>query len=281
MMGPISNWHRGVTLAALLAGGCGPLMAPPAPCPTEPCSTGTPRFPNDPGRVDAGPIDTGVSDAAVTDSAAVDSATSSGVVRGSVGEVRVLPRARAENTVLAVGWQVRSLLDNAMMPSSTDVNGAFSLATLVDAEGIGPIRATPVTPGPCAIGHFRSTSEPVSVLSVSASLVAESMAPTGITIDPALAHVVVEVESSLRTRVRGARVTRAPGGAIAVAYDVDGALFGVVDSTGSQGTAIIPNLDAPAMPVKIELVIEYQSRLRRLPVYVARGCTTFATVLSP
>lgn len=247
----------------------------------DPCSTGTPSFANDPGRIDAGSIDSGVRDSAVHDGASVESRASSRLVRGSVGEVRALPRVRTEHTVVAMGWQVRSLLDQTMMPSSTDTNGAFSLAAVIDDEGIGPIRATPVTPGPCAIGHVRSMSEPVTVLSASASLLAESLAPTGMTVDPALAHVVVEVESALRTRVRGARVTRAPGGAVAVAYDVDGASFGVVDSTGSQGTAIIPNLEAPAIPAKIELVIEYQSRVRRLPVYVARGCTTFATVLSP
>lgn len=285
MKGPTSNpWkQRGAwALLAFTSAACGPVMAPPPPCAMEPCSAGTPNFPTNPGVVDAGSADGALADAGGSDSASASEAgTTSNVVRGSVGEVRVLPRARPENTVVAASWQVRSLLDSAMMPATTDINGAFALQTVIDAEGIGPIRATPTTPGQCAIGHFRSSSEPVSVLSVSAARLAEAMAPTGITVDPSLAHVVVEVETSLRARVRGARVTRSPGGVVVVGYDVDGALFGVVDSTGPQGTAILPNFDAPAVPAKIELVIEYQSRLRRVPVYLARGCTTFVTALAP
>jgi hypothetical protein len=253
-------------------------MAPPPPCAMEPCSTGTPRFPNVPGDPDAGPLDSGVRAA---DASADSAATTSVAIRGTVGEVRALPRIRAENTVAVAAWSVRSLIDNAMMPVLTDARGGFTLTAPRDDERIAPLRAVPPTPGQCAIGHFRSDGEDVSILSVTPARLAEAMAPTGITVDPSLAHVVIEVENALRARVRGVRVVFAGGPTPLVAYETDGALFGILQSSGPQGTAIVPNLDAPALPVKTQVVLSFEGRMRSIPIYVARGCVTFITALAP
>ncbi len=282
IMGPTSTVHRFVAITftsvfAALLSHCGPLAAPPSPCPTEPCSTGTPRF--TPGGGGDGDGSVSTSDAALTDVVSADAATPQ-PMRGTVAEVRSLPRVRPENTVIATGWSVRSLTDSAITPVLTDVRGTFSILAPRDSDGIGALRAQ-TAPNVCAIGHSRASGDDVSILSLSAARIAESLAPTGFTVDPSLAHVVVEVENALRARVRGVSVGRSPGGTVAVAYDAEGGLFGILEATGPQGTAVIPNLDAPATPVKIELVLTFEMRTRRIPIYVARGCTTFVTTTAP
>lgn len=219
-----------------------------------------------------------IADDASSDGSTSDAGTN---VTGSVAEVRAIPRTRAENTVLAANWTVRSLLDDALAPATSTMAGTFSVGAAADSEGIVPLRASTTAPAQCAIGHRRAPGEEVAVLSLSAARIAEALAPTGITVDTARAHVVVEVENGVRARVRDVRVGRSPGGVVAVAYDNDSGFFAVSSGTGPQGTAIIPNLDAPAMPAKILITVELAGRVRSIPAYVARGCTTFVSALSP
>jgi hypothetical protein len=273
------------TLALALVGCAAPIAPPPA-CAGDNCSNGTPRFNPNPSTTDSGTAGSGDSgartDAGTSDVVVVDgSALREVSVRGSVGEVRVLPRSRPEDTVVAVGWDVSALLGTGAVSVRTDMRGVFTVIGRVDADGAIPLRALSSPAGQCAIGGAPSVTEDGTVLSVSAIRVAEALAPTGITVDSRLAHVVVEVEDALRTRVRGVRVSRSPGGPVAVAYDVDGRIFGIVDVTGPLGTAVIMNLDAPAEPSRIEVVLERDGRARRLPVYVTRGCVTFVSALAP
>lgn len=270
-------------IASLVAGtllvGCGPVTMAPPPCSGDPCSLGTPRY-NPPNSLpDGAVLDSGARRDGAADALDLE-AGNTWTARGTVSEARALPRARPDDTAPLSNWSVQSLLDPALGAAMTDARGAFTALAMTDREGVAPFVARLALPSQCAVGHGRVGVDGLTIIAASAARIADELAPTGITVDPSLAHLVVEVEDAARRRVSGVTVQRAPGDPTVTAYDVDGS-FGVVDGTGSFGTAIIPNLDAPVEGAKVELVLTRQGRARRSPIYLARGCTTFVTALAP
>jgi hypothetical protein len=272
--------RRFAAIHALALLGCGPTgMAPPPPCPVEPCSNGTPRFGNNPPAGDASvPTDAGRSDASTDASSDAGPLTA---VRGIVGQVNTMPRTRPTHTTAAVGWVVQSLLDPSRSTMSS-MTGAFALDVPRDRDGVGPLRAESVAPPrQCAIGHARADSADVSVVALDPLRLGELVAPSGFTVDPARAQLVVEVEDSLRARVRNVSITLRPASIEGIAYDLEGDRFALGMATGTQGTALITNIEFMGTTAKVDLVLTRDGRTRTLPIYFARGCTTFVTALAP
>jgi hypothetical protein len=282
--------RAGLLLAACLTG-CAPPPAPPPPCTGANCSFGTPRY--DPGggtsadsgaALDAMTVD-GALDAMPRDaSTATDAAAPLRAVRGAIGDARILPRTRPMDTAPASGWSVRSLLAPMGDRVLTDVGGAFALTAPLDERGEAPLLATDPGGARCVIGTV-SPASPSVIASPSAMVLLDALAASRLAPDPLLAHVVLEVTAADGARARDVRVTQEGGAPLAVAYDVAGATFALTDATGPAGTAVIANITSTpgpaAEPVLVAVRITLGARSRVVPLYVARGCVTFAGVSAP
>lgn len=245
----------------------------------EPCSNGTPRFNPNPSPVDA----SSRPDAAITDGA-TDGATSEGgagiAIRGTVGEAIAMPRARAMDTRVAGNWSVAMLLDPSRS-TTTSATGTFALGVSYDADGVAPLRVESVSPRRCGIGHARAGTTDVAVVAIDPAQLEALLLPVGFIVDSAKAQLVVEVEDSLRMRASNVSVTVRPGTVEGVAYDIENTRFALGAATSTQGTALLTNVDFVGPTAKVDLVLTRDGRTRSLPIYFARGCTTFVTALAP
>lgn len=247
----------------------------------EPCSNGTPRFNPNPSTPDGSVVtDSGVGEAGASDAARSDGGPTVSV-RGTVGEAIAMPRTRMMDTRVASGWTVQSLLDPTRTTTSS-ATGTFALDVVYDSAGVAPIRAETLTPPrQCAIGHGRSGSADVAVVAFEQSRLQELLAPSGIGIDIGKAQLIVEVEDSLRARVSNVSVTITPATVEGVVYDVENTRFALGMATSTQGTALLTNIDFMGPTAKVDLVLRRDGRMRAIPIYFARGCTTFVTALAP
>lgn len=261
-------------------GACSPpTMAPPPACPMEPCiSHGTMPPPvggNNP--TDAG-----------TEGGVLDSGTplidggQARMVNGAVAEVRVFPRLRrATDTVVGVGWRVTGLLGSADLFSTSDAMGAFSLMAPADGNGVIPLKAVSADGRNCVITTTQSAAGSHTLLALTSGRLADASAPTGFTLDPARAQLVVELDD-IPDRIRDVFVELEVPAPVAVAVDTLDSALAIGNATHTLGTAILYNLDAPATGRAMNVRLRRANGSTRLAsTYVARGCVSWLRTSPP
>lgn len=211
-----------------------------------------------------------------------DAAMASSMVMGALADVRVFPRLRrATDTMVGVGWRVSALLGPAEVFSTTNAMGAFSLNAPSDALGVIPLKGLSGDGRSCVITTTRAGAPSLTFFALTPGRLLDASAPTGFTLDPNRAQLVVELDD-IPDRVRDVVVELEVPAPIAVAVDTLDSALAIGNATHALGTAVLYNLDAPVIGRPLNVRVGRPGGASRVvTTYLARGCVSWLRTPPP